>query len=93
MTAYNALTGPVPNEIGNMSALRGLYLCESAFISRVKKDSHPVRLSHTFLVLLEHSRMTDNNALTGSIPKKIGNISALSSLYLGEWAFMSRVKK
>jgi hypothetical protein len=40
-----------------------------ASINRAKNDSHYFRLSHTFLVLLDSSQMTDNNALTDPIPK------------------------
>jgi hypothetical protein len=62
-------------------------------MNRVKKDSHPVQLSHTFLVLLDSSRMTDNNGLTGPIPSEIGNLASLEILYFGEWALVNRVKK
>jgi hypothetical protein len=94
MTDQNELTGPIPTEIGNLSALQELWSSEWTFINRVKNDSHPVRLSHTFLVLLDSSRMTDNNLLTGPRPSEIGNLSALlQQLVLGEWASMNRVKK
>jgi fumarate reductase subunit D len=92
MTDENDLTGPFPSEIGNLSVLQDLYLGEWASINRVKRDSPPVRLSHTFLALLDSSRMTDKNELTGPIPSEIGNLSALQVLVLGEWASMNRVK-
>jgi hypothetical protein len=93
MTAINAFTGLIPTEIGNVSALRDLSLGECASTNRVKKEFHPVQLSHTFLALLYSSRMTDNNALTGPIPTEIGNLSALEALRLCEWAFINDVKK
>jgi hypothetical protein len=86
MTDRNALTGPIPSEIGNLLALKDLELCEWASVDRVKNDSHSVPLSHTFLVLLDSSRMTGCNALTGPIPSEIGNVSALKFLVLCEWA-------
>jgi hypothetical protein len=93
MTGYNALTGTIPTEIGNMSAHVNLDFCEWAFINRVKKDSHPVRLSYTFLLHLDDSsRMTGSNALTGTIPTEIGNMLALVDLDLGEWAFVNCVQ-
>jgi hypothetical protein len=69
MTDDNELTGPIPSEIGNLSVLNVLYLCEWASMNRADNDSPPVRLSHTFLVLLNSSRMTDKNALTDPMPK------------------------
>jgi hypothetical protein len=92
MTAYNALTGPIPSEIGNFIALEYLNLRKWAFINRLKKDYLPVPLSHAFLVLLDSSRMTDNNALTGPIPSAIGNLSVLQELTLSEWASINCVK-
>jgi hypothetical protein len=92
MTVDNALTGPIPSEIGNLSALTLLVLRKLASINRVKNDSHYVRLSHTFLVLPDSSRMTGDNALTGSIPTEIGNLSELLDLHLCEWASMNRAK-
>jgi hypothetical protein len=69
MTEYNLLTGPIPFDIGELSALEQLMLCEWASVNGVKKDSHPVRLSHIFLVLLDSSQMTANNELTDPMPK------------------------
>jgi hypothetical protein len=93
MTGDNALTGPIPTEIGNLSALKYLYLREWASINGVKKEFSSVRLSHTFLVLLDSSPMTDNNELTGPIPTEIGNLSEIEYLYLREWVSISGVKK
>jgi hypothetical protein len=92
MTDNNALTGPIPSEIANLSELIVLYLCEWAFIKCVKDGSHPVRLSHTFLALLDSSTMTVDNDLTGPIPSEIGNIKALYGLYLCEWTSIDGVK-
>jgi hypothetical protein len=61
-------------------------------MNRVKSDSHPVRFSHTFLVLLVSSRMIVGNALTDPIPSEVGNLSALGWLHLCEWASINRVK-
>jgi hypothetical protein len=71
MTARNGLTGPIPSEIGFLTKIQYLNLCKWAFffINSVKNVSHPVRLSHAFLVLLDSSRMTDNNELTDPMPK------------------------
>jgi hypothetical protein len=89
----NNLSGSLPTEIGFLTTISNLYLCEWASMNnRVKIDSHPVRLSYTFLVLLVSCRMTAGNALTGPIPSEIGNLSALDDLFLGKWAFMNRVK-
>jgi hypothetical protein len=93
MTAGNALTGPIPSEIGYLSYLRELNLREWASINRVKKDSYPLLLSHTFLVLMDSSRMTDSNSLSGPIPSEIGYLWSLEVLYLREWASINRVKK
>jgi hypothetical protein len=93
MTGYNLLTGPISFDIGELSALEQLMLCEWASVNGVKKDSHPVRLSHTFLVLLDSSRMTAHNLLTGPIPFDIGGLSALEELMLCEWASVNGVKK
>jgi predicted protein tyrosine phosphatase len=92
MTADSVLTGPIPSEIGDLPALHDLELCEWASINRAKNDSHSVRLSHTFLVLLDSSRMTDGNTLTGLIPSEIGTLSLLYYLELCEWASVNLVK-
>jgi hypothetical protein len=94
MTGNNELTGPIPSEIGNLSALDYLYLSKWAFMNRVKNDSRPVRLSHTFLVLLDTSRMTDNNALTDPMPTaEIENLDTINycqlSKLLGEMLVVS----
>jgi hypothetical protein len=78
MTANTALFGPIPSEIGKLLKLQYLYLCEWASINGAKKEFHPVRLSHTFLVPLASSRMTDNNSLSGFIPAELGNLELIA---------------
>jgi hypothetical protein len=85
MTDDNYLTGLIPTEIGNLSALEYLWLGEWPSINRLKNDSHPVRLSHTFLVLLDSSRMTGYNNLTGPIPtEEIESLPSLTDCYLSK---------
>jgi hypothetical protein len=91
MTEKNDLNGSIPTEIGNLSELEFWYMCEWAFLNCLKNDSHPVRLSYTFLVLLDSSRMTGGNDLIGPIPSEIGNLSKLYVLSLCDWAFINRV--
>jgi hypothetical protein len=87
------LTGTIPSQIGYLSNLVVLDLSEWASINRVKKNSHPVRLSHTFLVLLDSCRMTGGHELTGPIPVELGGLGALDQLMLCEWASVNGVKK
>jgi hypothetical protein len=93
MTEHNLLTGPIPFQIGKLLALEHLDLGKWASINGVKKDSHPVRLSHTFLVLLDSSRMTADNEFTGPIPSEINYLWRLVVLDLREWAFIKCVNK
>ena len=83
----NACTGSLPTKIGFLTSLQSLDLCEwASSAARVKKDSRPVQLSHTVLVLLDSSQMTAENALTGPMPTEIGNLSALQTVLLCELA-------
>jgi hypothetical protein len=84
MTDNNTLTGPIPSEIGNISELENLYLCEWASINRVEKRVFLSDFLILFLNLLDSSRMTDKNALTGLIPSEIGNLWPLQVLSLCE---------
>jgi hypothetical protein len=93
MTGYNLLTGPIPFEIGELASLEQLMLFEWASVNGVKKDSRPVRLSHTFLVLLDSSRMTAGNDLTGPILSEIIYLWRLVVLDLREWASIKCVNK
>jgi hypothetical protein len=93
MTVYNALTGRIPSEIGNASALQHLFLGEWASIEHVKKMFNPVQLSHTFPLLLHSFRMTAQNVLTGPIPSEVGKASTLQYLTMCEWASINRVTK
>jgi hypothetical protein len=95
----NNLSGSLPTEIGFLTTIKSLYFCEWPSINGVKKEFHPVLLSHTFLVLLDSSRIAagirgnNGNELNGPIPTEIGNLSALEALILCEWASINRVNK
>jgi hypothetical protein len=71
---FNNLTGSIPPELGNLTALWGLQLCGNQLTGSI-----PPELGNlTALQLLE----LDTNQLSGTIPPELGNLRALEVLYL-----------
>jgi hypothetical protein len=64
--ANNALTGPIPSEIGFLTTLTSLYLRKSLLSFNEKPCLH---LTASFLIVLSGS-----NALAGSIPSQLGQL-------------------
>ena len=72
----NQLRGPIPPELGNLTALEILNLTENQL-----SGSIPSALGNlTQLIMLSLSQ----NQLSGSIPPKLGNLTALWVLYLSQ---------
>ena len=70
----NGLSGTLPVELGNLSALENLLLYSNALTGSI-----PTQLGN--LSSLE-SLSLNNNALSGAIPSELGNLSNLTTLYL-----------
>ncbi len=70
----NALTGEIPPELGNLTALESLELDRNALTGPI-----PPELGN--LTALEGLSL-DRNALTGPIPPELGNLTALEGLSL-----------
>ena len=71
----NALTGPIPPELGDLTSLGGLYLGGNALTGAI-----PPELGN--LDSLEYLGL-GGNALTGAIPPELGNLDSLEYLGLG----------
>ena len=72
----NNLTGSIPAELDNLTALRDLLLGRNNLIGSI-----PAELGN--LTALRDLRLNQNN-LTGSIPVELGNLTALTLLYLNQ---------
>ena len=70
----NALSGPIPDALGNLSSLTGLYLWSNALTGPIP-DALGNLSSLTELAL-------SGNELTGPIPDALGNLSSLTGLWL-----------
>ena len=70
----NGLTGTIPPELGNLSALRDLQLGNNGLTGPIPPELG--NLSNLSFLLLS------NNQLTGSIPPELGNLSSLQNLFL-----------
>ena len=71
----NQLTGTIPTELGNLTALLRLFLNSNSL-----SGSIPTELGNlTNLTVL----YLYNNQLTGTIPTELGNLTNLESLHLG----------
>ena len=74
----NDLTGSIPSELGMLSNLSLLYV---SLLPHICFFSFVV----LFFVFLNHNpnnRALNDNALTGSIPSELGNLSSLTILYV-----------
>jgi len=70
----NQLSGAIPPEIGNLTALQGLYLYSNRLSGAI-----PPEIGN--LTALQYFSLSSNQ-LSGAIPPKIGNLTALISLSL-----------
>ena len=71
----HGLTGPIPPELGDLSALERLHLYQNAL-------SGPIPPELGNLANLERLTLFDNR-LSGPIPPELGNLTALEQLHLG----------
>ena len=94
----NQLSGPIPQEVGNLSDLRDLSLRDNELTGRIPAELgnltnlHALRLEINQLtgpIPPELSRLTklesltlNNNQLTGGIPAELGNLLNLEDLWL-----------
>ena len=72
----NNLSGPIPEELGNLTKLTLLYLSRNQLSGSIPKELGDLT-NLTRLSLY-------NNNLSGSIPKELGNLTKLTRLYLYE---------
>ena len=79
----NALTGPIPPELGGLDSLRTLWLSESALTGPI-----PPELGK--LASLETLNLRSNE-LTGPIPPEIGGLDSLGTLWLSDNALTGPV--
>ena len=70
----NQLTGEIPKELGNLSALKVFWLCNNKLTGQIPKELGNLNA-------LEKLDLSGNQ-LTGQIPKELGNLSALEMLDL-----------
>ncbi|CAN0201479.1 unnamed protein product, partial [Ectocarpus fasciculatus] len=75
----NNLQGPIPPELGNLSALQKLYLGGPYFSDDGLTGTIPKELGK--LIALQVLELRDNN-LSGPIPPELGNLGALKTLAL-----------
>ena len=74
--AENALAGPIPSELGNLSSLIGLILRENDLTGEIPPElGNLTNLDELDLRL---------NRLTGEIPSELGNLTRLVTLDLGD---------
>ena len=73
--SFNALSGPIPAEIGNLMSLNALDLSANAL-------SGPIPAQLGYLTNLTALDLTDSG-LSGPIPTEIGNLANLTRLRLG----------
>ena len=71
----NALRGPIPSELGNLTTLQGLYLIGNGLTGSI-----PPELGNLANLI---SLSLWDNALTGSIPPELGKLASLTNLSLG----------
>nr|XP_043607434.1 probable inactive receptor kinase At3g02880 [Erigeron canadensis] len=71
---YNALSGPLPNDIFSLVNLRNLYLQNNLFTGPIPDSFNP-------LVNLVRVNFA-NNKFSGNIPNSINNLPRLATLYL-----------
>jgi Leucine-rich repeat (LRR) protein len=80
----NSLTGTIPSELGQMSALITLTLRSTAALT----GTIPSELGQSSTI---QKLLLDHNALTGTIPSELGLISTLQSLQLNSNALTGTI--
>lgn len=79
MAVGNSLTGPIPNQIGNLAGLNFLDSCKTVCCQFQDRPLvHSNNLPHHFLLM----PIADDNQLSGTIPTQIGQLANLESLRL-----------
>ncbi|KAJ3297449.1 hypothetical protein HDU79_003530 [Rhizoclosmatium sp. JEL0117] len=75
--SFCELKGPIPPEVGGMTALKELYVHQNSLTAQIPKE---------FGLLSTNLRVLDlsDNSLSGSIPWELGNLTSLNCLYLSQ---------
>ncbi|MDE0233028.1 MAG: hypothetical protein OXN93_12175 [bacterium] len=103
----NALSGPIPPELGDLASLQDLFLGNNALTGPIPPELG--NLASLDRLSLDHNALSGpippelgdlaslqdlflgNNALTGPIPPELGNLASLERLWLGNSDFLNGV--
>ena len=90
-TASNDLSGTIPSEMGQLTAVTELWLCKYLMLQGIQWFGGSIQWLFEGLMLVnclppQHS--TDLNYISGEIPSEIGELTALTDLILCKYSIL-----